>query len=427
MNVGSQHLLYIGSVLPSRSETFVYREVLELRKRRHRVSVATVRKPQKGLGEVELDQLADDAIPIYSTGLVQLALDAASFVVAQPWNSSAVLISCVRDAIVGRGVQLKRRPKILIQGIAALALAKRCRVQNPQVSHIHSHMAHVPTTIAMYAAKALKVPFSFTGHAADLFRDFSLLPAKLRRAKFVSCISEWHRAYYQQFEPELGEEHLPVVRCGVDTDLFEPIDKHSDLALRILAVGRLVEKKGFDTLIAACARLKANRQEFRCDIIGDGELYESLSNMIVEQSLDDSVHLCGAMANHEIRTAMQNSDLVVLPCRAAKSGDKDGIPVVLMEAMSCGVPVISGDLVTIRELIEHDVSGLLVEPGNVSELAEAISRLLRDESKRSELAKKGRERILEEFSISQNVHRLENAFGLSPATNPHQKPTAHEP
>ena len=411
MNERSQHVLYIGSVLPSRSETFVYREVIELRRRKHRVSVASVRKPQKGLGADELDQLANDAIPIYSTGLVQLTIDAASFFASKPIKASSVLFSCLCDTLFGRGVTLARRPKILIQGVAGLALAKRCAAK--EVSHIHSHMAHVPTTIAMYAAKALNVPFSFTGHAADLFRDYSLLPAKLRRAKFVSCISEWHRNYYLQHETTLRDDVLPVVRCGVDTDLFEPIAKQNDAKFRVLAVGRLVEKKGFDTLIEACSKLRSNQHDFQCDIIGDGELFDALAKMIADKSLGSNVTLRGAMANDDIRQEMQNADLVVLPCRAAKSGDKDGIPVVLMEAMSCGVPVISGDLVTIRELIEHNVNGILVEPDSVSDLKSAISDLLNDEAKRSQLAERGRQRILEEFSISKNIDRLEHAFGIS--------------
>ena len=212
--VVDRSILYLGSRLPCRSETFVYREVLKLRERKLSVAAASVRPPEFDLGADQLDQLAKSAIPVYGSGLIRLMWDAFQFAVRHPVRSAVTGLTGALDAFVGKGVSLAGRPKILVQCVAGLALAKRCQPLN--VQHVHAHMAHVPTTIAMYTAMALQIPFSFTGHAADLFRDFSLLPAKLKRAKFICCISRWHRDFYKSIWASLNNSRLPIVRCGVD-------------------------------------------------------------------------------------------------------------------------------------------------------------------------------------------------------------------
>jgi glycosyltransferase involved in cell wall biosynthesis len=276
-------------------------------------------------------------------------------------------------------------------------------------------MAHVPTTIAMYTAKALAVPFSFTGHAADIFRDYALLPAKLRRAKFICCISHWHREYYKSVNHSLSNARLPIVRCGVDTSVFHvknEVDETSSEqhCFRIFSVGRLVEKKGFDTLLRACGLMARAGKVFECTIIGDGPEAAGLAKLVKKENLSSVVQMPGAKSNHEIRKTLSESDLFVLPCRAARSGDKDGIPVVLMEAMACGIPVVSGDLVTIRELIQHEQNGMMVQPENAKELAKTLTQLMDNPTLRNRLSKAGRQQIESEFSLTLNVNRLLEAI-----------------
>ena len=196
MSASNPRLLYFGARLPARSETFVYREVFELRKRGWQVLVASVHTPERGLGSVKLDRLADEVICIYGSGWGRLFRDAATTCFASPRASLKVLRRAVLDAVTGRSVPLSKRPKLIVHAIAALALEQRCRDQ--VIDHVHAHMSHVPTGIAMYWALFRGITFSFTGHAADLFRDQSLLPAKVRRAAFVACISHWHQRFYQR-------------------------------------------------------------------------------------------------------------------------------------------------------------------------------------------------------------------------------------
>ncbi len=399
-------VLYVGAVLPARSETFVYREFFGLRERGVRVTPATLRPAEHGLGDPRLDALATEATPIYGPGLPALLLDAASWTIRHPWRSAGVLGQAALDALTGDDLgSMTARAKTLVQATAALALSHRTR--GATIAHVHAHMAHAPTSVAMYAARALGVTFSFTGHAADLFRDRALLEPKLRRAAFVSCISEWHRAFYQKIVARPAADY-PVIRCGVDVDRFTASSRDPDGAVRLLAVGRLVPKKGFDRLIAALAAL--DDPGVTCEIIGDGPERGRLQAVIDEAGLEGGVRLLGARDNESIRLAMQACDLFVLPCQVASDGDRDGIPVVLMEAMACGAPVISGDLPTIRELVEDGVSGLMIPPGDVDGLAGSIRRLASDHDLRRTLAAGGRARVEAEFSLDVNVGRLIEAL-----------------
>jgi len=401
-------ILYVGGTLPARSETFVYREVLALRDLGVDVRVATVHPPQRDLGDDRVNALADEVIQIYGRGPLKLMADALLEWVAHPVRTMAVTALGMRDAVFGSDVPLKRRPKVLWQCVGGLALARRARRLG--IEHIHVHMAHVPATIAMYCARQLGVSFSFTGHAVDLFRESALLKAKLRRASFVACISEWHQAFYGDLAA-MEESRLPIVRCGVDVDAFAPAgDRRSDGALRMLAVGRLVKKKGFDVLIRAIAALGEDALPVECTIVGDGRERARLECLIETLNVEDRVRLIGEKENGEVRSLMRASDLFVLPCTIDPGGDRDGIPVVLMEAMACGVCVISGDLPAIRELVSDHESGLLVKGDSVESLAAVLRELIGDPELRRRLGEAGRQRVIEEFSLGVNVQRLLAAF-----------------
>jgi glycosyltransferase involved in cell wall biosynthesis len=402
------HVLYVAAQLPRRSETFVYREVLGLRRRgRVKVSVASVHAPQRDMGEPSVDALAGEAVQVYPPGKWRLLMDAGCALTrATSWRA---LVRGAMDATWGRGVPLAKRPKVIVQCLAGLALAWRVRGRG--IDHLHAHMAHVPTTIAMYAALALGVTFSFTGHAADLFRDRCLLAAKIRRSRRVICISRWHRRFYRGIAA-VPVDQLPVVRCGVDVDQWGQNPIRGGRVARIMAVGRLVPKKGIDVLIRALALLRDRGVDAPCTVVGDGPERESLDALVRELRLGGRVKLVGAQSNETVRLLMADHDVLALPCRTSGDGDRDGIPVVLMEAMACGLAVVSGDLPTIRELIDDAANGLLVPPDDVASLAFSLERLLLDESLRARLGAAGRETIEAEYSLELNLGRLEEALDV---------------
>jgi glycosyltransferase involved in cell wall biosynthesis len=290
------------------------------------------------------------------------------------------------------------------QAIAALALAKRMRGR--KVRHIHAHMAHSPATIAMYTARQLGVRFSFTGHAADLFRDRAMLRCKLKRSDFTACISEWHRSFYQTLVPRPSHDY-PVIRCGVDPNEFAPEPgRECNDPLLILSVGRLVRKKGFDVLLRALHQLKRQGLSFQTIIAGGGERQAELVSLADSLGLSQTVAFSGACSNRHVNKMMSRADLFVLPCRVAESGDRDGIPVVLMEAMASEICVVSGDLPAIRELVKKGETGFLVPPGDVQGLAEMLRKLFNDPALRGRAARAGRQWVHKEFSLKTNVERL---------------------
>ena len=399
----------IAPWLPKLSETFVYREVFGLRKAGIDVLTASVHHPGSSWRDVHLKDLAERSIQVYGMGTLSMLLDAVMEAARYPVVSAATLKTVLQDAIKTDDVpMLKGRLKILWQGLGGLALARRSRKHRPE--HIHAHMAHVPTTIAMYAAMQLGTSFSFTGHAADIFRDRSLLKQKLERAGFVRCISYWHREFYKDIADRPDEEY-PVVRCGVDVS---GIEKSSDVPsgdpALIMGVGRLVPKKGFDLLVKAVHVLQTTGKSCICRIIGDGPERESLESLTRSLGLQDMVIFEGSMDNKDILEMLPQADIFVLPCRTDASGDKDGIPVVLMEAMAAGVCCVSGDLPTIRELISSGKNGCLVPPEDSAALAETLEHLLQDPRHRKSIAAEGHRRILEEFSLEMNVQRLKTAL-----------------
>jgi glycosyltransferase involved in cell wall biosynthesis len=401
-------ILYIGAYLPRLSETFVYREVLELKRTGWTVHTASLHQPDTfGDNEKELQQLAGNTVVIYG-GWPQLIGDALAECAAHPLRALKTLLRAATDGCFERDLTLKSRMVLPGQALAAIALAKRVRSKG--VRHIHAHMAHAPTTVAMYTAFQLNIPFSFTGHAADLFRDRALLNCKLKRSAFTACISEWHRDFYQG-ECKRLEAAYPIVRCGVNLDEFSPEHRTTEpKSPLVFGAGRLVPKKGFDVLLRALKRLGTEDVPYGCRIAGGGDEMEPLLALANELELKDSVEFCGAKPNGEINAMMKQSDLFVLPCVVAASGDRDGIPVVLMEAMACEVCVVSGDLPTIRELVKDGETGFMVQPGNADALAETLKKLLNDPALRKRVAQQGRKWVAEEFSLNNNAERLATAF-----------------
>lgn len=400
-------VLYVGAAIPRRSETFVYREVLALRTLGDTVFIASVHHPERGLGDPRLEELAEEAIPVYGPGFPALLGDAAIALGTSP-RAWRVLARAVLDALQETGGSIKNRGKIVWHALAGLALARRVRHLN--IHHIHSHMAHVPTSIAMYAAQTLCLSFSFTGHANDLFVRPALLKRKIERARFVSCISYWHREFYRALAPR-HDEDLPVVRCGVDIEQFAPRSAgFTSTSPTVVSVGRLVPKKGFDDLIRTVGHLIARGIAVRCLLVGDGPQAAELRRLAEELHLQDVVSFLGAQSSARVIELLHHADLFVLPCKTDATGDRDGIPVVLIEAMACSVCSVAGDSPTLRELIQDGVNGRLVEPGEPALQADVLEHLIRSSDVRNKLAQAGRRTVEDEFSLARNAAALHRLF-----------------
>jgi colanic acid/amylovoran biosynthesis glycosyltransferase len=394
-------LAYLAPTLPTRSETFVYREVRALRKRGWKVLATSLRRPHED-ADGSLADLFADLIVVYQWLHVIHTLSEAML---HPIRSAATLLLALRDAInPGETMALSTRLKLTAQAVAGITLANRLRIY--RIQHIHCHFAHAPTTVGMYAAKQLGITFSFTGHANDLFPRRALLKRKLERASFIACISRWHARLYNGIVPQSNAKY-PVIRCGVDINEWEylPRPDASDRALKILTVCRLVGKKGVDTLLRAVAM---SERSLELTVAGDGPERVNLERLASELNCQQRVRWLGAVDNEVVLQLMKDADIFVLPCRTAPSGDRDGLPVVLMEAMACGLPVISGTMPAILELIEHGSNGLLVAENDASQLAREIRNLTDDV--RNRLATAGRATVENEFSLEETIARLEGCL-----------------
>jgi glycosyltransferase involved in cell wall biosynthesis len=178
----------------------------------------------------------------------------------------------------------------------------------------------------------------------------------------------------------------------------------------VLGIGRLVEKKGFDDLIRACDLLKKSGFAFQCQIVGTGEDQPKLRRLIDELDIEDRVELCGPRPQREVFELIQRAAVFAAPCVVGQDGNRDGLPTVLLEAMSLGTPCVSTDVTGIPEVVQHNRTGLIVGQRNTSELASAIRRLIEDSRLRQRLASAARQLIEAEFDITQTTAQQRELF-----------------
>lgn len=291
---------------------------------------------------------------------------------------------------------------------AQLIAAARAR----GITHLHAHFAKLATGVARAAAAELGVPYSFTAHARDIFEQ-SVDPAKLaeriRDAAQVVTVSQFNVDY-------LAERHgrrASLVYNGVPLEAF-PYVSPAERAPVVLAVGRLIEKKGFGVLVESCGLLAREGVTFRCDIVGEGEEREVLQARIAELGLSERVRLLGARSPEQVKAHMREAAVLAVPCVVAGDGDRDGLPTVLLEAMALGTPCVGTDVTGIPEALTHDVTGLGVPQHDAAALAEALRRLLGDAALRVRLAEGARALVERRFSSAANTRRLRALWGAAP-------------
>jgi glycosyltransferase involved in cell wall biosynthesis len=334
-------------------------------------------------------------------------LNALVSLIAAPVIFRGRFWAALGNALFGKREHLIARLSGIGHLFVACAWTREARKRSHEIAHIHSQWIHASGTVAMYSAWLLGVPFSFTGHASDLFRERCALEDKIRRADFIVCISEFHRRFY--LANGARADQLVVAYCGIDQSWFYPRPgmRAPSRPYRILSSGRLVEKKGMAYLIEACRILADRGTDFECVIAGSGELEGKLRAQAERLGLSRRVTVTGKpLIQERIVDFMHGGDVYVLACVWAKDGDVDGLPQMLMEAMACGLPAVSTRLVGIPDLIRHEETGLLAEPNDAAGLADAIERLMRDPGLAARLAEAGRCWVAERFDLSNSLAPL---------------------
>jgi len=266
--------------------------------------------------------------------------------------------------------------------LQAVALADRL-ADAPDVRHLHAHFAHGTTTVTWLASAITGLPFSFTGHAKDIYapslNPAGLLRRKLLAARFAVTCTEANVRHLGSIAPEATVHR---VYHGLNADFSRLMGGQAAPApgpngtLRLLGVGRLVAKKGFDTVVDACGLLDARGVPFEAVIVGpDDDAGPALRARISELGLEGRIRLEGQMGQAELLEEYRRASAFCLPCRVLDNGDRDGIPNVLAEAMACGAPVVTTPISGIPEIVRDGVNGLFVRPDDPEGLAAAVLRL----------------------------------------------------
>ena len=303
---------------------------------------------------------------------------------------------------------------------AARLIAKADRVAQAAgargLHHLHAHFASDAATVALLAARRAGLTFSMTAHARDIYHhyidpetDAAKRRAKLRAADFTVTVSDFNLRHLQTLCPEAAAR-IHRVYNGIDLAAFQPTDPTRRAPGRILAIGRLVEKKGFADLIDACATLAAGGRAVDCRIIGDGPLRASLAAQIAALGLDGQVQLMGPMPQERLAAALDEASLVTLPCIVTADGDRDGLPTVLLEAMAKGLPVVTTTVTGGPEIVAAEETGLLVPPGDPAGLAAALQRLIDDPDLALRMGRRGRQRAEALFDLKTSSETLAALF-----------------
>ncbi len=279
------------------------------------------------------------------------------------------------------------------------------------VTHVHCHFATHPAVAGWVVRRLVGIPFSFTAHGSDLHVDRHMLPQKVAEAAFVLAISEYNRdLIIAECGPETAHK-VRVLHCGVDPERFRPAGPPPpDPVVRILCIGTLHQVKGQRYLLEACRLLNAQGIDVHCTLVGDGPDRKTLQRLVSRWGLDDRVELAGRRTQDEIAALLATTHILAAPSVRTREGKREGIPVVLMEAMSAEVPVVASDLSGIPELVEDERSGLLVPPGNAAALAATLRRLCDDPVLRRRLGQQGRRKVVREFNLHSNAALLAAEF-----------------
>jgi glycosyltransferase involved in cell wall biosynthesis len=432
MFTGPGSIGYVLMGFPRVSETFIASEL-------HRVEQAGVRvrlfviKPveekERGLRHPVVDAIR--ATPEYLPDTTSLTLPLhrwrprhlRPFVPAlrrtlrrRPRGVARAVARAGRQALRDRRTPLSGPRKVYLKELLqAIALADRL-LDAPEVRHLHAHFAHGTTTIAWHAATIAGLPFSFTGHARDIYapelNPKGWLRRKLLAARFAVTCTQANVAHLRAIAPA-AEIHL--VYHGLNADFADLVRAAPDPAaangtLRILGVGRLVAKKGFDVLVEACAELRARDIPFEALIVGQDDKHGDVVRGRIEAlGLTGRIALPGPMGQADLLREYRRASALAMPCRVLEN-DRDGIPNVLVEAMAAGAPVVATGVSGIPELIAHEENGLLVEPDDPRALADALLRVHEDRELARRMTESGRRTVRERFDGDRLATRLAELF-----------------
>jgi glycosyltransferase involved in cell wall biosynthesis len=392
-------LAYLVSRYPSISHTFILREVQALRRAGFDIAIASINPPDRPFDALDADEQeeARGTFVIKHAGLAKCLTEHVTTLVSRPLDYFRGLAFALRLG----GLDLRRGLFGLFYFVEAVLLGRWMRARG--LGHLHVHFGTPAATVALIASRMFPMRYSMTIHGPDEFYDVPgyYLAQKIEAAKFVLCIGSFARSQVMKLSNPEHWDKLVVSPLGVDPASFAPRpEPPRGGTFEVLCVGRLVPAKGQLVLVAAIEALVRAGRDVRLRLVGDGPDRAAIERAILERGLEGRIVLEGAVNQRAIKALYQGAHAFALASFA------EGIPVVLMEAMSMEIPTISTFIAGIPELIRGDVDGLIVPPANVEELAAAIARLIDDPALARKLAVAGRKRVIDRYELSKNITRL---------------------
>lgn len=407
-------VIYVVRSWPRLSQTFIVNEVLALERRGVELAVFSLVRSGE---QVVQPQVADVRAPVrYLDGHELHGLKERrrqlAWLAAAPVRTLRALWYCLRRPGLASGYGECSTLECLRHAVRIAAALEDLRAAGDEPVHVHAHFAHDPALVGMLVARLTGLPFSFTAHARDLFEiPAESLAARAREATAVVTCCQVNATYIEQVVPAKDRPPVLVIHHGVDLLRFVPASRDQAPATpRVVSVGRLVEKKGFDDLLRALAEVKDRGLPFHVRICGDGPLRDELVRLRDDLGLGRDVDLPGAEDSDAVIDALHEAGVFALTPRELQGGDRDGIPNVLVEAMACGLPVVTTTAGGITELVRHDVNGLVVAPGDVDGIADSLCRLLTDAGARSRLGGAARRTVELGYDTEDAARRLEGVL-----------------
>jgi glycosyltransferase involved in cell wall biosynthesis len=399
---------YIMSRFPKLTETFILYEMLAMQKRGIQIEVYPLLREQIEVMHPEAKPFVEAAHyqPFISLAIIRANL---YFLLKKPRVYLGTLWTLLRrnwgSFNFFTGV-LGIFPKVAL-------FAYQMASQN--IDHVHAHFASHPAAAGFMIQRLVGIPYSFTAHGSDLHRDRHMLCEKVAQAEFVVAISSYNKELILSECKGNDQEKVKVIHCGVDTEVFRPRSTETPFEkgenpFMILCIGTLHEVKGQAYLIEACRLLREKGISLVCHFVGEGEDREALMQLTEQAGLSEQIHFHGRLTRSEIARLLQDADVLAAPSVPTRDGRREGIPVVLMEAMGSGVPVVASHISGIPELVQNEQTGLLTPPRDAALLAIALERYYSDHKLRRRLGLAGREKVVGDFDLNKNAAKLAQQF-----------------
>ncbi len=404
---------YVVKRFPRTSETFIAREVLELERLGAEVQVTALRPNDSVQHHAWLDSLAAKV-----TVCAAPPLSEAWSAIEGRTRAGHGRLNAPRNALLYAAEMPDGRGKRYLRDAVFVAR----EAERAGVDHLHAHFANRPAIVAMLAHLISGIPFSFTAHAKDIYAappPLRIWRRLLRLASFAVTVNEANRRYLSESLGPRAGARIRVLHNGVDLrelSFAEPAPSSDGPS--VVAVARLVEKKGLDVFIDALARLRSKGLDLHGVIVGDGPLRDELQARAGRIGAGRSIRFAGELPHQEVVRELRAARALALPCRVARDGDRDALPTVLLEALALGLPCVSTPIGGIPEIIRSEETGLLVEPEDAEGLAAALERLLTEDGLRRRIAAAGRRRAEDHFDARRNVERLHQWMGAVSGSRP---------